>query len=91
MRPEEREAIGRNAIEAADRIRAALTAKGYQLAFHAPTNQIFITLDDAQLKTLSDKIEMGFWENTGDGHTVMRIATSWATRSEDVEQLIACL
>lgn len=34
---------------------------------------------------------MGFWENTGDGHTVMRIATSWATGSEDVEQLIACL
>jgi len=85
------EAIGQNAIDAADRIRAALTAKGYELAFHAPTNQIFITLDDRQLRELSDKIEMGFWENTGDGHTVMRIATSWATRSEDVEQLIACI
>ena len=83
--------IGRNAIKAADRIRDALAARGYRLAFHTPTNQIFITLDDAQRRLLADKIEMGFWENTGDGHTVMRIATSWATGSGDVERLIACL
>lgn len=37
---------------------------------------------------MSERIEMGFWENIDETHTVMRIATSWATTAEDVEQLI---
>ena len=85
------EQLGKNAVAAADRIRAALIEKGYQLAFDAPTNQIFVLLDPAQLANLSAKIEMGFWENTPDGKTIMRIATSWATQPEDVNHLIACL
>ena len=83
--------IGRNAIDAADRIREALRRKGYELAIPAPTNQIFIALDAARLEALSRRVEMGFWEKRADGRTVMRIATSWATRPEDVDALIECL
>ncbi len=83
--------IGRNAIEAAGKIRQALEEKGYRFAFRTPTNQIFILLEKAQAAALSEKVEMGFWENTDDSHTVMRIATSWATQPEDVERLIECL
>ena len=83
--------IGRTAIEAADRIRKALMEKGYHLAFHSPTNQIFITFDKETAASLSEKIEMGFWENTDRDHTILRIATSWATRKEDVDALIEIL
>ena len=83
--------IGKNAIKEANRIRQALDAKGYQFAFHTPTNQIFIILGNKQAKVLSEKIEMGFWENIDVEHTVMRIATSWATRPEDVDALIDVL
>ena len=83
--------IGRVAIETADYIRAALTRKGYQFAFHTPTNQIFIVLEKARAAELSQKVEMGFWENIDENHTVMRIATSWATQMEDVERLIELL
>ena len=83
--------IGRTAIEGADRIRKALLEKGYHLAFHSPTNQLFITLDQEAAASLSEKVEMGFWENTDDGHTVLRIAVSWATPKEDVDALIAML
>ena len=83
--------IGKNAIKEANRIRQALDAKGYQFAFYTPTNQIFIILGNKQAKVLSEKIEMGFWENIDVGHTVMRIATSWATRPEDVDALIDVL
>ena len=83
--------IGKSAIEAAARIRSALLEKGYTLAFPSPTNQIFITLEKEQATRLSEKIEMSFWENTDDGHTIMRIATSWATRKEDVDRLIEAL
>ena len=79
---------GETAIRAADRIRSALLQKGYRLAFDAPTNQIFLVLDQKQRTRLEEHVEMGFWENLPDGTTVMRLATSWATREEDVEALI---
>lgn len=83
--------IGKTAIEAAAQIRKALMEKGYHLAFHSPTNQIFITFDRETAASLSEKVEMGFWENTSDGHIVLRIATSWATQKEDVDALIRIL
>ena len=83
--------IGKNAIDTADRIRKALAEKGYTFAFQTPTNQIFILLNQRQLASLSEKIVMGFWEKIDEEHTVMRIATSWATQKEDVDRLIECL
>ena len=83
--------IGQNAIQAADRIRKALIKKGYKFAFDTPTNQIFIVLDQQQMKRLSCQVEMSFWEKPDEEHTIMRIATSWATSREDVDRLIACL
>ena len=85
------ERIGQTAIDAADRIRKSLVEKGYRLTIPSPTNQIFIELEKQQLAVLSDKVELGFWENLDENRIVMRIATSWATRQEDVDRLIACL
>jgi threonine aldolase len=31
------------------------------------------------------------WEHLADGRTVIRLATSWATREEDIDALIAAL
>jgi threonine aldolase len=83
--------VGKNAMDAANRIRSALMEKGYEFAFETPTNQIFIVLDGEKLAALSEKVEMGFWEKLDDNRTVMRIATSWATQKEDVDKLIECL
>lgn len=83
--------IGTTAIEAADVIRKELQKKGYKFAFSSPTNQIFIILDKAKAASLSEKVEMGFWQNLDNDRTVMRIATSWATKKEDVVKLIEIL
>ena len=85
------EAIGRNAIDAADRIRAALVEKGYEISFECPTNQLFITVDDTQKERLEALLELSFWEKLPDGRTVLRICTSWATDSSDVDKLIEIL
>ena len=85
------EEISRNAIETADRIRAALREKGYRLFCENPTNQIFVVLENKKIKELKRQVAMGFTERFDDTHTVMRICTSWATRSEDVDALIALL
>ena len=83
--------LGRNAIDAAARIRQALKDKGYEFAIDSPTNQIFLVLTPEEKARLEENIVMGFWENLPDSRIVMRIATSWATTEENVDRLIALL
>ena len=72
-------------------LRAARREKGYRLFCENPTNQIFVVLENKKIKELERQVAMGFTEKFDDTHTVMRICTSWATRSEDVDALIALL
>jgi len=83
--------IGESAIRAADTIRSFLHAHGYKQYFVAPTNQIFIILENTRYEELSKKIEFGFWEKKDEIHTVVRIATDWATTAENVEKLLQAL
>ena len=83
--------IGENAIRTADTIRAFLASHGYEQYFTAPTNQIFIVLDNTRYAELSKKITFGFWEKKDNSHTVVRIATDWATTQENVEKLLQAL
>ena len=45
----------------------------------------------ANAAALEGKAKFGFWEKFDDSHTVVRIATSWATKMEEIEQLIALM
>ncbi|MBE7005233.1 MAG: hypothetical protein E7425_13340 [Ruminococcaceae bacterium] len=83
--------LGAHAIEMAERLKAGLRAKGYELYVDSPTNQQFIAADDALLARLEGAVAYSFWEKLGDGRTVIRFATSWATRAEDVDALLAIL
>lgn len=85
------ERCGAHAIAAADRIRAALRERGYRFAWETPTNQIFLALSPAERERLEQHVQIDFWEKISNETTVMRIATSWATRAEDVDRLIAAL
>ncbi len=85
------EHIGRTAIQAADQIRRALREKGYSLFFESPTNQIFVVLKNEQYEKLSQQVEVSFWEKQDETHTVIRLASSWATTPEAVQQLMALL
>ena len=83
------ETIGMPAIQAADQIRNALKEKAYTFAFDSPTNQIFICMEDERLKAFGEKVEYSFWEKLDETHTVIRLATDWATTTADVEALAA--
>ena len=83
--------ISKNAIRTAGRLKKALQEKGYQLLMDSPTNQLFVVLENTQLAALEGKAKFGFWEKFDDSHTVVRIATSWATKMEEIEQLIALM
>ena len=83
--------ISRNAIETANALKKGLAAKGYRFFMDSPTNQLFVVLENTQLAALEGKAKFGFWEKFDDSHTVVRIATSWATKMEEIEQLIALM
>lgn len=84
-------AVGRHANAQAARIRRALKANGYSLLLDTPTNQIFVNLPDAELARLGAHVRMSIWEKADAAHTVVRLATSWATQPADVDRLLALL
>ena len=83
--------IGKNAITTAAVLKNGLKEKNYEFHIDSPTNQIFIVLNNVQMKKLSEQVVFSFWEKKDDSHTVIRFATSWATRMEDVHKLLTLL
>lgn len=83
--------ISKNAIETANKLKKALLDKGYQLFLDSPTNQIFVVLENETMKKLGEVVKFSFWEKYDETHMVVRFATSWATKMEDVEELITLL
>ena len=84
-------AIGRHANRMAARIRQGLRANGYRLLLDTPTNQIFLILPDAELARLRAHVQMSVWDRADATHTIVRLATNWATQEADVERLLALL
>ena len=83
--------IGENAIDTANELKQVLREKGYEFFIDSPTNQIFVVLEDAQIERLKEYVVFSYWEKKDDTHTVVRFATSWATKMEDVKKLAALL
>ena len=82
--------LARHAVEQAMRLRDAFIAKGYEMYSNSPTNQQFVLLD----KPMVDRLEKDFvfepWFPVGDKFCC-RFVTSWATKPEDVDTLIAAI
>ena len=82
--------IARYAVEQAMRLRDAFIEKGYQMYSDSPTNQQFVLLDKANIARLEKDFVFEQWYPVGDLMNC-RFVTSWATRPEDVDALIAAL
>lgn len=80
--------ISKNAIRTANKLKSAFIQKGYQLLLDSPTNQIFVILENRKMEILAQNVKFSFWERYDETHTVVRFATSWATKAEDIDQLI---
>ena len=83
--------ISKNAIKTANTLKEALKEKGYTFYIDSPTNQIFLVLEDERLKQLEKEATVSFWEKADDNHTIIRLATSWATKEEEIKALIEIL
>ncbi len=85
------EKISGNAIRLARKLKKALVSKDYRFFIDSPTNQIFVILENGFMGKLGEKVHFSFWQRYDENHTVIRFATSWATREADVDALIALL
>lgn len=83
--------IARHAIDLAGKIVEALKEKGYRFFVTPQTNQLFVVMENEQWKRISAEVGLEVWEYPDECHTVVRIATSWATRKENVDALIGML
>ena len=81
--------LGRHAVRLAQKMKKELERKGCRFLFDSPTNQQFLILENGEMERLSQKIGFSFWEAYDKQHTVVRLATSWASREEDIERLAA--
>ena len=79
--------ISANAIDKAEKMKKLLREKGYEFYLESPTNQQFIVLENTRMQELMEHVKFSFWEAVDEEHTVVRLATSWATRDEDIEEL----
>ena len=85
------EEIGRTAIETASILKKGFQDKGYTLYNDSPTNQIFVVLEDEKMEKLKKNVVFSFWEKADKTHTIVRFATSWATKKDDIQQLLSLL
>ena len=83
------ERTAKREVDLAMKLRAAFEAKGWPLCYDSPTNQQFPIVPDAVLEKLAEKYTFSNWGKVDGSHTAVRFCTSWATREEDVDALIA--
>lgn len=83
--------ISKHAIEMSEILKRELAEKGYRFYFESPTNQQFIIVENSKMEELSKRVVFSFWEKYDENHTVIRFATSWATKKEDVIKLMELL
>lgn len=81
--------LSQHAIRQAMRIKAAFESKGFGFLVESPSNQQFPILPNDVLKKLSEDFLCSIWHKVDESRTAVRFCTSWATKAEVVDLLIA--
>lgn len=80
--------IAKNGVEMAMLLKEGFKNKGYQFYMESPTNQQFVIMEDKKLSALSKKYGFCYQQKYDENSSVVRFCTSWATKREQVEQLL---
>ena len=80
--------ISKHAIDLAMKVKECLEKNEYDVLIPSTTNQQFPILEDSMLETLSEKYAFEYWERKDETHSVIRICTSWATKEENIDELL---
>lgn len=83
--------LASHAAELAVEIHDALKTMGYTFLYDHLTNQQLPVLTEKQFHTLNEAFAVDHFADLPNGRIAARICTSWATKKEDVEALLACM
>nr|WP_317450212.1 low specificity L-threonine aldolase [uncultured Sellimonas sp.] len=81
--------MGRHADRLAMKLKKELQEKGYRFYMDSITNQQFVIVEDTKLQELEKEFLFNHETRYDADHTVIRICTSWATKEEHIEKLVA--
>ncbi len=81
--------LSKHADEMAQIIRQACAECGFEFLYDSPTNQQFPIMPNDLIKQLEELYAFSHTKRLDHRRSAIRICTSWATRREDVEQLVA--
>lgn len=80
--------IGQHTVRLAQRLRAAMEAKGYNTFIDSPTNQQFFILPNEVIDRLLPNVSFEYWGARGEKESKVRFVTSWETTDADIDTLI---
>ena len=80
--------LGRHANAMAMKIRQVCQEKGYPFLVDSPTNQQFPILPDSHLEQLAKDFGYSYTQRMDAEHSAVRFCTSWATKEEEVAELV---
>lgn len=81
--------LSKHADDMAQIIRRACAECGFAFLYDSPTNQQFPIMPNDLIKQLEELYVFSHTKRLDHRRSAIRICTSWATRREDVEQLVA--
>ncbi|WP_075679210.1 threonine aldolase family protein [Roseburia sp. 831b] len=81
--------ISAHAARMVEKLKEDLTNMGVTFYIDSPTNQQFPILPDTVLEELKKKYSFSYWNRMDEKHSAVRICTSWATKEENVDELLA--
>ena len=83
--------IGKYTVNLSEKLKNILHEKNYRFYIESPTNQQFIVIENIKMEELAKNVSFSFWEKYDEKHTVIRLATSWATTEKDLNELVKLL
>ncbi len=83
--------LAMHANRMADRLREAIGEAGFPFLVDSPSNQVFPIFPNRLIGKLQEDFDFHVWSNVDEGHSSIRLVTSWATREESVEAFIGKL
>ncbi|MBQ3920895.1 MAG: aminotransferase class I/II-fold pyridoxal phosphate-dependent enzyme [Firmicutes bacterium] len=85
------EEISKNAVDCAMKLKKKLIEAGGRPYIDSPTNQQFFILEEKKIAELQKNVVFDYCAPYDADHAIVRFVTSWATREDDLNALLALI
>ena len=80
--------LAKQANHTAELLANELAVLGYDFYYEAVSNQLFLVLPNELIAELAKSYDFHIWEVVDETHSVIRLVTSWATTTEQIDGFV---